>query len=250
MSMRANALRMTADLLPEYLGLHLGLGSPTDQPINAWEEAFLPERMRDLLRRVTMPGPNGDHPLIKSERVLFAARRPPPASRAPNWTAYFLLAGLGVGLLLAGLGHLESRSRAARIVLGTLVSLLGLVAGLLGFCLAVLWAFTNHRSTHANANITLLAPWTIVLVGWGIGVARGRLRSSRRALWAVLLAAGLAILGGLAKVLPGVAQDNVAWIAFWLPIWLGMAAGLRFATKNTMASVVAGSEAQKRVHSP
>src|SRR5205814_4952094 len=34
MSLRANALRMTSDLLWEYLGLHFGLGSPTDRPMN------------------------------------------------------------------------------------------------------------------------------------------------------------------------------------------------------------------------
>lgn len=249
LSMRANALRMTADLLPEYLGLHLGLGSPTDQPINLWEEAFLPERMRDLLRRVTIPGPTGDHPLVKSERVLFAARRPPPASRAPSWTLYFLAAGLATALLLAGLGRLGTRNRAARIALGSLVSVIGLVAGLLGLCLVGLWAFTNHRSTHANANITLLAPWAIILVGRGIGIARGRARSMQRAFWAVLLAAGLAMVGVLGKVLPGTAQDNVAWIALWLPIWLGMAAGLRFLMKTVAASAV-GADAQKRVHSP
>lgn len=56
MTFRADALRMTADFFPEYLGLDLGLGRPTDAPITLWDEAFLPERMRDLLRVVRIPG--------------------------------------------------------------------------------------------------------------------------------------------------------------------------------------------------
>ena len=56
MTFRADALRMTADFFPEYLGLDLGLGRLTDAPITLWEEAFLPERMRDLLREVRIPG--------------------------------------------------------------------------------------------------------------------------------------------------------------------------------------------------
>ena len=106
MTFRADALRMTADFFPEYLGLDLGLGRPTDAPITQWDEAFLPERMRDLLRLVRIPGESGDRPLVKVERTLFAARRPAKPDRPPNWTWYFLAAGLALGALLAGLGRL------------------------------------------------------------------------------------------------------------------------------------------------
>jgi hypothetical protein len=63
----------------------------------------LPERMRDLLREVRIPGESGERPLVKSERTLFAAHRPPKPDQPPNWTVYFLGAGLGFGALLAGL---------------------------------------------------------------------------------------------------------------------------------------------------
>jgi hypothetical protein len=230
MSFREHALRMTADLLPEYLALHLGLGSATDSPITLWEESFLPERLHDLLREVRIPGQGGDRPLVRSERVLFAARRPTVPAQPPSWTLWLLAVGTAAGGALAGLGRLRGRGRGGRIALGVLVALLGLLAGLLGLILTGLWAFTDHRAAHANANITLLAPWAIALTGYGIGVARGRPASARRALWVAATALAFALFGLLLKLLPGPAQDNVPWVALLLPIWIGMAAGLAWAS--------------------
>lgn len=233
MTFRADALRMTADLFPEYLGLDLGLGRPTDAPITLWDGAFLPERMRDLLRDVRIPGESGGRPLVKSERTLFAARRPPKPHRPPNWTLYFLAAGLALGALLAGLGRLGSDRPAARIGLGVAGSLLGLVFGLLGLILLSLWLFTDHKAAYANANIFLLAPWAVVLAGYGVGAALGRPAAMRKAFWVVATSAGFAAIGALAKALPGLSQDNLALVVFLLPVWLGLASGLRWAMRRS-----------------
>jgi hypothetical protein len=227
MTFRADALRMTADFFPEYLGLDLGLGRPTDAPITAWDEAFLPERMRDLLRDVRIPGESGERPLVKSERTLFAARRPPKPDQPPNWTVYFLGAGLGFGALLAWLGRLARKRPAARVGLGICSSLLGLVFGVLGLILLSLWVLTDHKAAYANANIFLLAPWSVVLVGYGVGAALGRPAATRKAFWVTVSAAGFAALGLVAKALPGFAQDNLELVALLLPVWLGLAAGFR-----------------------
>jgi len=225
---RSDALRMTADFFPEYLGLDLALGRPTDAPITAWEAAFLPEHTRDLLRTVRIPGESGDKPLVKSERVLFAARRPAKPEQPPSWTLYFLVAGLALGGSLAGLGRVAQRHPAARVGLGLGSSLLGLVCGMLGLILLSFWAFTDHRAAYSNANIFLLAPWLVVLAGYGIAVALGRPSAMRKAFWLVAAAAGLAVLGLLAKVLPGLSQDNMPFVAFFLPVWLGLTAGFRW----------------------
>jgi hypothetical protein len=229
MTFRADALRMTADFFPEYLGLDLGLGRPTDAPITLWDEAFLPERMRDLLREVRIPGEFGDKPLVKAERTLFAARRPPKPDRPPNWTLFFLAAGLALGALLAGLGRLGGKHPAARVGLGIAGSLLGLVFGVLGLILLSFWLFTDHKAAYANANIFLLAPWSVLLAGYGVGVALGRPAAIRKAFWLMVAAAGFAAIGVLAKVIPGLSQDNLALGAFLLPVWLGLAAGFRWA---------------------
>jgi hypothetical protein len=230
---RGDALRMTADFFPEYLGLDLGLGRPTDAPITSWDASFLPERMRDLLRTVSVPGESGEKPLVKSERVLFAARRPAKPDRPPNWTLYFLVAGLALGGLLAGLGRLGQRQPVARAGLGLAGSLLGLVCGVLGLILLSLWLFTDHRAAYANANIFLLAPWSVMLAGYGIAAAWGRQAAIRKAFWLAVSAAGFAALGLLAKVLPGYSQDNMPFVVFFLPTWLGLVAGLRWLLRQS-----------------
>jgi hypothetical protein len=232
MTFRADALRMTADFFPEYLGLDLGLGRPTDAPITLWEEAFLPERMRDLLRHVRIPAEFGDKPLVKSERTMFAANRLPKPERPPNWTVYFLATGLALGALLAGLGRLAHDHPFARTGLGIAGGLLGLAFGALGIILLSFWLFTDHKAAYANANILLLAPWSVVLAGYGFGVALGRPAATRKAFWVVAAAAGFAAIGVLAKALPGVSQDNLPLIAFLLPIWLGLASGFRWAMRR------------------
>jgi hypothetical protein len=214
LTLRGQALRMTADLGWEFVALDFGLGRSSDAPIDRWREAFLPGELRDLLRTVRL---DGGAPLVKAERVMFQATRPPPPERPPSWLGGFLLVGLATGGLLAVL-----RQRA---VLGLLAALLGLVLGLLGLILLLLWVATNHRATHANANILQAAPWALALVPLGVGLALGR--SARAAFLVAASAAALSLLGLLAKVLPGVSQDNLAFIALLLPVWLGLAFALR-----------------------
>ncbi len=217
MSLRAHALRMTADLKWEYVGLHFGLGSLTDRPMTTWDEGFLPEKLRDLLRQVRLAD---GRPLVKSEKVIFQARRAPPLHSAPSWGWVFALVGIGVGAVLALVG------RGSRLAMGVLSGLLGLVLGLLGTVLVLLWAFTNHKAAYANANILQVAPFTLALVWFSIGIARGRPVATRRAFRLCVAAAALCVLGLVAKVLPGVSQDNHAFILLALPIWSGMALGL------------------------
>jgi hypothetical protein len=227
MTLRAHALRLTADLLWEYVGLHFGLGQPTDRPLNAWNEAFLPEKLRDLLRTVKVEREGGARPLVKSERVLFMATRPTPLAQAPRWAPWFALVGVAVGGTLALVGLVARGQPAARVLLGLLSSVLGLVLGLLGLILVALWLFTNHKATHANANILLCAPWAVALAPLGIGVAQGWSGSLRTAYALAVGAAVLAVVGVVAKVLPGLTQDNTAFLVLLVPIWLGMAFGLR-----------------------
>jgi hypothetical protein len=227
MSLRANALRMTSDLLWEYVGLYFGLGSPTDRPMTAWQEAFLPEKLHDLLRTVRVEREGGARPLVKSERVIFAADRPPKPARPPRWLAWFALVGFASGGALALIGWAARRQPIARVALGLLSSLLGLVLGLLGLILLSLWLFTNHRAAHANANILQCAPWAVALAPLGIGVALGWPGARRIAYWAAAAAAVLALVGVVAKALPGLSQDNVPFLVLLVPLWLGLAGGLR-----------------------
>jgi len=227
LTFRDHALRMTADFWPEAVGIDVALGRPADVPINRWAEAFLPERLAALLRTVRVPdGAGGETNLVKAEKVVFQDVRPAKPAQPPNWTPYFLLLGVVVGGALFALGRL-GKAAISRVLLGSAASLVGLGLGLIGLALASLWAFTNHKITHANANIVQLAPWSVALLVYGVGTARGRLRAIRRARGVALSAAVFSLLGIGCKVLPGLGQSNWPFIAFSLPIWAGLWAGLR-----------------------
>ncbi len=49
MTYRDHTLRLTADLLTEYVALDVVLGPLVDKPISRWEETFLPETLEQLV---------------------------------------------------------------------------------------------------------------------------------------------------------------------------------------------------------
>ncbi len=226
---RQHALRLTADLPWEYVALHFGLGSLTDRPVSLWEDAFIPEQLQSLLRKVRLPaddqGP--ERALVTSEAVAFRADRPAPLAAAPHWGYWFLAVGLFCGLGCVFLGHAARRSALARWVLGLGLSGMGFVTGFLGTTLIFLWAATNHKAAWANENILQMPPFALALALFGIGVARGRPASSRRAYLVILSVLGASVLGLMCKPLPAFSQDNGAFIALMLPMWLGLAVALR-----------------------
>jgi hypothetical protein len=226
LTLRAQAQRMTADLPWEFVVLSFALGRTTDGPIDRWKETFLPIELRDLLRAVKVERDGLMVPLVKSERALFQADRPPLPDRPPDWTLYYLLVGLGTGGLLAGLGALGRRRVLARAAVGLASAALGLVMGLLGLILLLVWIATNHKAAHANANILQAAPWALALLPLGVGTALGRAWAPPGAALAAATVALASLLGLAAKLLPGLSQDNLGFVALLLPIWLGMTFGL------------------------
>src|SRR5690606_39035189 len=95
---RSEALRLTAADLPISTGIDIGLGAFASEPLTAWEEAFVPLRLRDHRREATVTAADGrEVPLVLEERVLHESSRPadraePPARLAPSLVAGILLA--------------------------------------------------------------------------------------------------------------------------------------------------------------
>jgi hypothetical protein len=224
---RHHGLRLTSGLLWEYLGLHFGLGRPTDQPATRWQEGFIPSVLRDEIREVRLPGPGGERPLVKQEKVLYQSTRPEPPAQAPHWLMWFALAGVALGGLLALLGQAGIWRTLPRVLFGALVGLLGLTFGLLGGALVFLWGFTDHVSAHANANLLPCPPFVLALAPLAVGLVRGRMVAAQSSFYLASAAALAALAGLAAKALPGVSQDNLAFIAFFLPLWAGIAYGAR-----------------------
>ena len=231
---RFHTLRLTANDPPVFTGLLLGLGPGVDRPISAWEEMFLPMALREHARRVVLPGPDGGTvPLVAGEQTLFESTAPAPPAAPPWWLPWYLLLGSALGGIAALLGRVAGagRGRWARVGLGLFAVLWGVIGGVGGVVLSVLWAFTDHVMAYRNENLFQVNPLLLALALLvPLGLAGGR-RAARWARAVALVLADLALLGFVVQVLPGVDQVNGPVIALLLPIHLGVAAGLWPATR-------------------
>lgn len=235
-SFRDHTLRLTADSPHIYFALDAAMTAEIDQPITVWDEMFLPVRVQETLREVKVPDEaGGERPLVASERRLVEAPgRLPLRARPPETMPSYVGAGVALGALLFGLGRRAPHSRASRVALGALLAPLGLVIGILGILFALLWA-TDHRVAHGNENLLQIVPWAVLLVGYGIGVARARPSSIERAYRLALSALAASVAGGCLQALPWFHQENGRVIALMLPLWAGMALGLRALAAATVA---------------
>jgi hypothetical protein len=228
---RSHTRSLTAPDLPMYTGISAGMGHPVDQPISAWEEMFLPLAVREHLRSVMVPGPDGRPiPLVAAERTLYESDAFALRIEPPRWVLRYFV----VGLLIAGLGLVLGRLAAtrgwARIGFAMLGTLWYLVIGIGGLVLLGLWAATDHWVTYRNENVlqlNLLALPLVVLLPMGLR------RGGTRAVMALRVASVVALLslaGLVLKILPLFYQANLEIIALILPVNLGLAAALAMVT--------------------
>ena len=209
---------LLGESLPLYTGIQLGLGENTDEPLSAWEEAFLPMRLREQIRNVTVFDSTGAQvSLVKSERTLFEANRAPLPTEPPNRVIPFLIVGLLVAGALFGLRALGRRSKLARIGFFTIALAWTLVVGIFGTIINLLWLATDHWSTYRNENVLQANFLYLILFGLLIGMAFGSRWAGARARHLALIIAGLATLGLFIQVIPGVDQVNGEIIALLLP---------------------------------
>jgi hypothetical protein len=229
LTLRAQALRLTADVVSEYLGLYLVLGPSTDRGVDRWAEMFIPQELARGLRAVTLPATaegQGARPLVKAQQTLFLAKRPPPLEQPPERAVTLLLAGLALALGLFVLGGLAAGQPIARMIFGVVIAIWGLVVGFVGCFLLLVWIGTDHQVVYRNQNILQCAPFAIALVVFGWGVAFGMHNATRKAMIIAFAAAVLSVAGALLSISKISPQDNGPLIAFLLPAWVGVAAGL------------------------
>ena len=232
LTLRGQALRMTAGYLPLYVALDLVLGPDVDLPIDRWTETFIPEELEHVLAEVTVPATAGEQPLVVHTTELFHPRRAPPLAVPPSRGGAFFLCGLAGGLVffLLAVGSWASRPMLLRAGLRALFGLLvvgvGLAAGFVGCFLVYLWIGTDHVVAHRNQNILICAPFALALTVLGFGVLLGRPGATRKASLVAAAALVTTVLAGLVKIGLLRHQENGALIAFFLPVWLGMTAGL------------------------
>lgn len=224
---RSHTRRLTTNNPLMYTAIETGMGHPVDQPISAWEEMFLPLAVRDHLRKLTVPGNNGQPvPLVRVERTVYESDVYGFRETPPSWVTWYLLAGIVIGGVALVLGRSATESRGARtgfMMLGTFWYLLMGVGGLM---LLGLWGFTDHLIARQNENVlqlNLLALPLVLLLP--VGLRRGG-NWGRAALRVSLVVSVIALAGLLLKVLPMFGQVNLEIIALVLPVYLGLAGGL------------------------
>ena len=223
---RFHTSRLTQEDWPIFTGTMIGLGEPTDRRINAWEEMFLPVRMKDRLQSIRVSTATGTEPLVKSERILVQSTRTPEELVVKRgMLSYLLIAGV---ILLVGFGLWKLTAGGAL----AFAALWSLLAGIGGIILWGLWAFTDHLYSYRNENVLQLTPLSLILAALLIRVMwirrnasdprhDGRIRSTLKF---ARIVAGLSVLGFVMQVLPAFNQVNGDVIALALPLHLGVIA--------------------------
>lgn len=205
---RSESVRLASPAPWMWLLFDIGLGPYGDRPLSRWEQAFLPRRLADDLREVTLAD---GRPLVLAETELLPQRQANEPAERPRALWPWLLLGVGLAAAAAALA-----ARAPRAV-GGVAAGFWLACGTLGLVLVLSWAFTEHRALWANRNLLLLNPLCVLLLPGAWSLLRGRDPSARFRTLLVVIAA-LAALALLPLWLQAMPQRNGHWIALLLPI--------------------------------
>jgi hypothetical protein len=230
-SYRREATRLMSPVPALMLGMDYLLGPAADRPISLWEQAFVPEVLMRAVREARIEG----RPLVAREGYwLPPAGGPEAPAQAFNFTLPALLLGLAWATAL-WLLHRQRRRPAARGAFLVLALLPSLLSGLGGVVLLAAWTLTDHWAMWANHNLLLFSPLSLLLLPSLIASARAQWRPGRM----VRLVAALIALGALLclplQLLPG-AQQQLPWIAFWLPLHAALAWNLRLSGRAPPAA--------------
>ncbi len=236
-TLRFHTLRSIANDKLLFVGIDAAFGPWVDRPIDQWDEMFLPAKVQQRVRELTVVGPAGTEvPLVKREISLLDMNAYHVESAPPKWGAAFF----AISLLVAGLVRLaQARGRVAlvgRVVGGAWMLLMGLG----GLMLLFFWIFTAHIDTWANRHLLLLSPIALALIPsfWHRG-------NGRQARWipgaAMALMASVA-LGALLAFLPTVTGQQTAIVAQLtaLPTFVAALEMLRGWNRRADTSVLEG----------
>ena len=209
-----------------YGGIALVLGQRGDETISAYEEMFLPMRLRAHLAGFFVEQRDGSmRPLVLGETVLVDGDRgPPPEAPGRKWPTYLVLGLVSAGVVLL-LGLAWGRGAGARAVAVLPIALWSLLAGVAAATLLGAY-LTDHTFWYRNENVLQATPLSL-RVGLRVlgSVVRPRLvdAAAKLALWAAVLS----VVGLALKVLPIFSQQNVEILALAVPLHVAVAVVLR-----------------------
>lgn len=191
---------LTNDVLM-YTGIMMGQGPRTDRPIDQWEEMFLPAKVQERVRELSVIGDGGTVlPLVASERMLLEFGVYHVESAPPAWGWKFQVVGLLIAMVIA-----TGLMRGGVQVIGRVTATLWLiVAGVGGVVLLFLWLGTDHVFSASNRNILVMSPLALFVVPllWG-RAGRGPSRLGALAAAGMILSVTVGALLALAPSLGG-----------------------------------------------
>jgi hypothetical protein len=220
---RWHTQRLMQGDIPLYTGVTLALGHPADKPLSVWEEMFLPVRMANDFRTISIPDTSGTQiPLVRSESALFTAGRQPEPAAPPNYLPLYVAVGILVAAAMIILVRsAEGGHRFSFFAATAIATLWSLVAGLAGIALVIAWLFTKHYFMSRNENLMHFDPLSLALAVliplslYGLrGVSRTRKLSG--------FVAALSLFGFVLQGIPFFDQKNGEIIALALPINLAV----------------------------
>lgn len=226
---RDHTRRLTEDQPFLRTGMLLLLGPAVDQPLDEWQEMFLPVRLMVHLREVTVDSAGIRLPLVVREDTLaLSDRYPEPVDHGAGIPWFLLVGVLTGGVLAVGTG----RGSGPRWWWVAVAALVALVLGLGGLVASGLWAFTDHTATWRNQNVLqadlLALPLAVALRPFALGRPWARRVVPRLA---IIIAAG-SVLGLAWHFLVG-GQANGDVLALLVPVNVGLAAGVWRAGRGT-----------------
>ena len=203
--------------------LDFGLGAYADQPLSQWTGAFLPSLLMREIGHVRDPD---GQPLVASQTLLSPQRLPSPPAQPPDLRWPLLLAGLVLGSAFVAASRLRDRYEIDRWWFALVGSAYALLAGLAGLLMLVLWFATAHRAAWANENLWLFNPLAWLLVPSLLRLRAHAASSSRFGIAVAGSMVALALFALVSKLTPWFPQQNLPWILFALPAWIGLCCGM------------------------
>ncbi len=230
---RWHTARLLQSAPAAYAGIQFVVGNRGDETISAWEDMFLPLRLKEHLDGVRIVNAEGESgPLLGEAAQVVEAVRDPLPEAAPDFLFPLILLGTTLGALFAGLGWMAGEGkRWGGWALALSGAVWSSVVGLLGTGLLLSWFFTDHVFWALNENAFQANPISLVLAGGLLREAlkgnghRAGIRARIRAGGVAKIVGGVAIAGLCIQVLPGFDQVNGEVLAVLLPAHVGLAWG-------------------------
>ncbi len=218
-SYRWHTRRILGDRPLPYLGIQFVLGPHADHPIMAWQEMFLPLKLRDRVRTVEIPdGEGGTRPLLLSETAFTESGRPPVPRGPPPAFPWFLLAALlWGGAMVASAGPARTGGWLRRLPVTLLAGGWALTAAVGGSLLLGAWLFTDHYFWYRNMNLLQVSSlWLPIPLPFLLFLVRGDFPRWGRDMVVALLVVSL--VGWGMQLLPDLTQRNGEILLFTLPM--------------------------------